>query len=184
MSTADVPDHRTPWREPASMLQLRWGAYRPRLLVAIALLVVGTGCILVTTTYSLPFLLAGSILQPTAWAVIPSRIGRRVACVLPVLGFTWLMLGGAGFAWCYAVMLAAWLLVRMRPLPSYSVLVLPIVASVVLGQTIHTYEQGWVTILVSSTTIVCAAWLARWIAVAVDSWQAVRTLRKRTDTLV
>ena len=125
-----------------------------------------------------------SLLQPAAWAVMPSTIGRRVAAPLPVLGFTWLMLGGSGFAWCYAVMLAAWLLVRLRPLASYAVLVLPIGVSIVLGQTIHTYELGWITVLVSTATIVVSAWLARWIAIKVDSWQSVRTLRKRTDRLV
>ena len=184
MSTAAPPDRRTRWREPASLLPLRWGAYRPRLLTAMALLVVGTGFVLITTAYSLPFLLAGSLLQPAAWAVMPSTIGRRVAAPLPVLGFTWLMLGGSGFAWCYAVMLAAWLLVRLRPLASYAVLVLPIGVSIVLGQTIHTYELGWITVLVSTATIVVSAWLARWIAITVDSWQSVRSLRKRTDRLV
>jgi hypothetical protein len=142
------------------------------------MILAGSGFILITTTYSLPFLLIGSIMQPAGWAVLPSTIGRRVAVVLPVLGFTWLMLGGSGFAWCYAVPLAAWLLVRLRPLPSYAVLALPIAAALLLVRIVTTYEQGWITVTVCVIVDVAAAWLARLIALRLDSWQAVRTLRK------
>jgi len=166
------------WTEPASRLPLRWGGYRPRLLTGLAMLVVGTACVLATTAYSLPLLLVGSLMQPAGWAVLPSTIGRRVAVPLPVLGFTWLMLGGSGFAWCYAVTLAAWLLIRLRPLPSFAVLVLPILWSVILPLFVHDYQHGWITILTSTAVIVASAWLARYIAIRVDSWQSVRTLRK------
>ncbi|MGO4592951.1 hypothetical protein AB4Z18_03920 [Leifsonia sp. 2TAF2] len=172
-------DPNKSWSEPASRLPLRWGAYRPRLLTGLAMLVVGTACVLGTTTYSLPLLLVGSLMQPAGWAVLPSTIGRRVAVPLPVLGFTWLMLGGSGFAWCYAIILAAWLLVRLRPLPSFAVLLLPIAWSILLPLFVHDYQEGWVTILTSTLVIVGAAWLAKWIALRFDSWQSVRTLRKQ-----
>ncbi|MDR6971425.1 hypothetical protein [Leifsonia shinshuensis] len=173
----------TSWTEPASRLPLRWGSYRARLVTGLAMLVVGTACVLATTAYSLPLLLVGSLMQPAGWAVLPSTIGRRVAVALPVLGFTWLMLGGAGFAWCYAVPLAAWLLVRLRPLVSFVVLLLPIGWSIVLPSFVRYYGQGWITILSCSVIIVAAAWLARWIAIRADSWQSVRTLRKETNRL-
>lgn len=171
------------WIEPSSRLPLRWGSYRSRVVTGLVLILVGSAFILATTTYSLPFLLIGSIMQPAGWAVMPSTIGRRVAVVLPVLGFTWLMLGGSGFAWCYAIPLAAWLLVRLRPLPSYAVLALPIAASLLLVRVVTTYEQGWITVAVGVIVDVAAAWLARLIALRLDSWQAVRTLRKATDRL-
>jgi hypothetical protein len=171
------------WAEPASRLELRWGAYRPRLVTGLAMLFVGTACVLGTTAYSLPLLLVGSLMQPAGWAVLPSTIARRVAVPLPVLCFTWLMLGGSGFAWCYAVALAAWLLVRLRPLPSFSVLLLPILWSVALPRFVHDYQQGWITILTSTVVVVGSAWLARWIAVRFDSWQSVRTLRKEPRRL-
>lgn len=180
MPAAESAPRTAPWREPASLLPLRWGSYRARLVTGLALLVVGTGCILVTTAYSLPFLLVGSLMQPAAWAVIPSTIGRRVAVAVPVLGFTWLMLGGSGFAWCYAVTLAAWLLVRLRPLIAFTALLLPIASSIVLPNVVTTYEQGWITVLVSTLAVVAGAWAARAIAVRWDSWQSVRTLRKST----
>ncbi|MGH1549361.1 hypothetical protein ACRAWB_09385 [Leifsonia poae] len=170
------PDAR--WTEPASRLPLRWGSYRVRLATGLAMLVVGTACVLGTTTYSLTLLLIGSLMQPSAWAVMPSTIGRRVAVALPVLGFTWLMLGGPGFAWCYAVTLAAWLLVRLRPLPAFAVLALPIGWSLVIPLLVKDYQEGWITILTSTVVIVVAAWAARWIAIRFDSWQSVRTLRK------
>ena len=171
------------WREPTRSLDLHWGGYRGRWIAGLAMIVVGTACVLVTTAYSLPFLLAGSILQPAGWAVMPSTIGRRVAVVVPVLGFTWLMLGGSGFAWCYAIVLAAWLLVRLRPLPTFAVLLLPIAASLVLPLYVTTYGQGWITILVMSVIVVGSAWLARAGAVALDSWQSVRTLRNQPGRL-
>ncbi|WP_374009728.1 hypothetical protein [Leifsonia sp. LS-T14] len=180
---ADPTTTRSAWTEPTSRLPLRWGAYRPRLLVGLAMIVVGTACILGTTTYSLPLLLVGSLMQPAGWAVLPSTIGRRVAVALPVLGFTWLMLGGSGFAWCYAVPLAAWLLVRLRPLPAFAVLALPVAWSVVVPLLVRDYQWGWVTIATSTVIIVGAAWLARWAAIRVDSWQSVRTLRKEPRRL-
>lgn len=180
---ADPPATQTRWVEPASLLTLRWGAYRPRLIVGLTLIVVGTACILGTTAYSLPLLLLGSLMQPAGWAILPSTIGRRVAVPVPVLGFTWLMLGGSGFAWCYAIALAAWLLVRLRPLPAFAALALPVVWSVVLPGFVHDYQEGWVTILTTSVVVVVSAWLARWTAVRWDSWQSVRTLRKEANRL-
>jgi hypothetical protein len=180
---AGVFAERGAWHEPARELNLHWGGYRARWVAGLAMIVVGTACVLVTTAYSLPFLLVGSLMQPAGWAVLPSTIGRRVAVVVPVLGFTWLMLGGSGFAWCYAILLAAWLLVRLRPLPTFAVLALPIASSLVLPRFVTTYDQGWITILVSALVVVASAWLARWAAIALDSWQSVRTFRKRTDRL-
>lgn len=68
--------------------------------------------------------------------------------------------------------------VPTSPLLSYIVLLLPIASSIVLARTIHDYSQGWVSIAVSTVVIVAAAWLARWVAEAVDSRQSVRTLRR------
>lgn len=174
---------RPRWREPATRLELRWGRYRPRLLAGIAMIAIGTGCVLLTTAYSLPFLLVGSLMQPAGWAALPSTIGRRVAVPLPVLGFTWLMLGGSQFAWCYTVVLAAWLLVRLRPPASYAVLVLPVAAALALGRLVSTYQGGWITVLAMSLTVVGSAWLARWVASRRDSERSVRSLRKPADRL-
>jgi hypothetical protein len=179
----EAPGTPRAWREPTRSLDLHWGTYRARWIAGLAMIVLGTACVLVTTAYSLLFLLVGCIMQPAGWAVMPSTIGRRVAVVVPVLGFTWLMLGGSGFAWCYAIMLAAWLLVRLRPLPTFAVLLLPIAASLVLPLFVTTYGQGWITVLTMSVVVVASAWLARAGAIAVDSWQAVRTLRNRPDRL-
>jgi hypothetical protein len=88
------------------------------------------------------------------------------------------MLGGSGFAWCFAVPLAAWLLVRLRPLLSFAVLVLPIISSIVLSRTAPDYSVGWVSVLVSTVVIVAGAWIARWLAILVVSRQSVRTLRR------
>ncbi len=144
---------------------LHWGAYRPRLAFGLAAIMLGTASIQLTSAYSLIFLLVGSLMQPAGWAILPAPIGRRVAVVVPSLGFTWLMLGGASFAWCFIVPLACWLLVRLRPAISYVVLVLPIVCGVILTGLILDYSGEWISFLVAGLVTVAAAWLARWIAV-------------------
>lgn len=164
MSDIDRPSEL--WTEPATTLPLHWGAYRPRLTLGLAMIVVGTALIQLTSAYSLPFLLAGSLIQPAGWAVLPTPIGRRVAVVLPVLGFTWLMLGGASFAWCFAVPLAAWLLVRLRPAIAYIALLLPVISGVVLANLIPDYSGAWISLLISSLVTVAAAWVARALAIA------------------
>jgi hypothetical protein len=58
------------------------------------------------------------------------------------------------------------------------VLALPIAAALLLVRIVTTYEQGWITVTVCVLVDVAAAWLARLIALRLDSWQAVRTLRK------
>jgi hypothetical protein len=163
---ADTDELRERWREPASLLPLHWGAYRPRLISGLAAIMLGTACIQLTSAYSLVFLLVGSLLQPAGWAVLPAPIGRRVAVVVPVLGFTWLMLGGASFAWCFVVPLAAWLLVRLRPAISYVVLILPIVCGMILSGAITDYSGTWISFTISSAVTIGAAWAARAIAVA------------------
>lgn len=171
------------WREPSSELELHWGRYRPRLIVGLAWIMAGTALVLMTSAYSLPLLLLGSLLQPAGWAILPSTIGRRAAVVVPCLGFTWLLLGGSGFAWCFTVPLAAWLLVRLRPLLSYTVLALPIASSLVLARSVTDYWASWVSILVSTLVVVTAAWLARLVALLLDSGQSVRSLRNTPDRL-
>ncbi|HEY2555777.1 MAG TPA: hypothetical protein VGI08_01620 [Diaminobutyricibacter sp.] len=162
-----------PWHEPASTLTLHWGAYRPRLVFGLTAIMLGTACIQLTSAYSLVFLLVGSLVQPAGWAILPAPIGRRVAVVLPSLGFTWLMLGGASFAWCFVVPLAAWLLVRLRPAISYVVLVLPIACGIVLSSVIPDYSGAWISFTVSSLVTVAAAWSGRAIAV----WWSARPPR-------
>lgn len=171
-------DPQPRWREPASLLPLHWGAYRPRLVSGLAAIMIGTACIQLTSAYSLLFLLAGSLIQPAGWAVLPAPIGRRVAVVLPALGFTWLMLGGASFAWCFVVPLAAWLLVRLRPAICYVVLVLPIACGIVLSGVIADYSGSWISFTIGSLVTVAAAWAARGIAVW-WSTHAPRSVRSR-----
>ena len=48
---------------------------------------------------------------------------------------------------------------------------------------VRDYQHGWITIVTSTLVIVVAAWVARWIAIRLDSWQSVRTLRKETTRL-
>ena len=171
---SDSEPNPGPWREPASLLTLHWGAYRPRLAIGLAAIILGTACIQLTSAYSLIFLLAGSVIQPAGWAILPAPIGRRVAVVLPVLGFTWLMLGGASFSWCFVVPLAAWLLVRLRPAISYVVLVLPIACGIALSGVIPDYSGAWISLTIASLVTIGAAWAARGVAV----WWSTRTPRR------
>ena len=102
----------------------------------------------------------------------------RPSCASRSLGFTWLMLGGASFAWCFVVPLAAWLLVRLRPAICYVVLVLPIACGIVLSGVIADYSGSWISFTIGSLVTVAAAWAARGIAVW-WSTHAPRSVRSR-----
>ena len=154
----------TTWTEPASRLRRWWGNYRARYLIGLLVIATGVAATNPSNTYSLWFLLIGPIVQAVGWVVIPGALWRRLVVLIPCLLAGLVLVAGADFAGAFAVLLAGWLLVRHRPLLSYSTLVLPIAASFVLKAELHDYDQKWIALLAGSAVIVVAAWLARWLA--------------------
>ncbi|MCX7523281.1 hypothetical protein OSC27_13465 [Microbacterium sp. STN6] len=154
------------WIEPDSRRSLRWGGYRPRLLVGIAAIAVGITLVQVTTAYSLEFLAWGTLLQGVGWVVIPTSGWRRLAAIFPAVGASCLLLAGGGYLGAFAVILWGWLLVRRRPGGTYLLLLVPIalgvsVSGLVPGGMVVEYEYAWVAYLVAALLTVACAWAAR-----------------------
>lgn len=169
----------TPWIAPAAR-PTAWGNARARSLVGLALIMLGVAATVFTSTYSMFFLLIGPSLHLLGWLVMPGALWRRLVVLLPCLLAGLTLLGGPDFAGAFAVLLAGWLLVRHRPLPSYLVLVLPIGVSFLIKAFLHGYAQNWVGDLVGTATVIASAWLAWWIAgrLDVEAGQVAETTRQ------
>jgi hypothetical protein len=155
---------RQRFAEPNRALPLRWGSYRWRLIVGGCAIVLGVASVLFTSTYSLPFLAVGSLLQATGWIVLPARGWRRLLALGPCLFVSWLMLAGADFAVFSTVFLAGWLLVRQRPPLAWLTLALPIGVGAACSTAFASYEQNWAVFTISGMAVLLGAWLARLLA--------------------
>src|SRR5687768_16381812 len=91
---AEVPAPATAWVEPTSLIPLRWGSYRPRLLGGLLLIVAG-GIAIAGGSAASPFaqflLAAGSAAHVAGWAVLPSRGWRRVWALIPSTFAMWFL---------------------------------------------------------------------------------------------
>lgn len=172
---SDHHDNRTaPWREPAALLPLRWGRYRARVGAGLAMIAIGVASVLATTAYSLQFLALGCLLQAVGWTVLPSAGWRRITVLVPAIASSCLLLGGGGFIGSFGVILAAWLLVRHRPLLAYAVVVPPVLLGVGLSgvpfdDVAIDYQYAWIVLVVASAVTVGCAWAARAIAVRLQA---------------
>lgn len=174
MTDAHTPSRRE-WAEPTSRMRLRWGRYRLRWILGLALIIIGIGCVQLTSTYSLPFLLVGMLVQLAGWIAQPTSVARRVAVVFPALGISALLLAGPSFSGFFAVPLGCWLLVRYRPPLSWVVIALPIASGLVITNSLFYYNQSWISYTVSTIVVVVSAWLAREIA----RWTSNRRAQSR-----
>jgi hypothetical protein len=108
-------------------LALRWGTYNGRLLAGIALLIAGAVNLQSANTYTLIFLLLGSLAHLVGWLVLPAAGGRRVGAMFPSLLGVFALLSGPQALPLLVVPLIFWLWVRQRPALSY-VAVVPLLA--------------------------------------------------------
>lgn len=153
------------WREPAASLPLRWGSYRTRIVLGLALAFSGGLIIQLTSAYSLVALPAGVTLHVAGWCILPGVGWRRVlGAALGTLSSI-MMLNGASSTMFLSVVLAAWLLVRQRPLLSYLTLAIPAIAAYFLSQQFAQYGSSVLVLSVGAATLIGAAWLARSLAV-------------------
>ncbi|MBK4348332.1 hypothetical protein [Lacisediminihabitans changchengi] len=165
MSAAfDRPDYG--WREPSSLLPLRWGGYRGRYLAAIALLVAGALLLQLGSVYTLSFLGGGIAAHIAGWILLPGRGNRRAIVAVPsALGAAALLIGPTGSVLA-VIPLLAWLWTRERPPLTWAVAVLPVAAGLVLAQLFPQYGAGAIVAGVSLAIVAGSAWLARTVAVA------------------
>ena len=152
------------WREPTSLLPLRWGRYRPRYGAAVVLIVAG-GIVLQTgSAYASELIVLGFGAHIAGWIILPSRGAARALIALPSAVIVGSLILGAAAAVMLAAPLAFWLLLRKRPAKSYLATLLPVASGVVLAMLYPQYGHGAIVIGVSLASVVGAAWIARWIA--------------------
>lgn len=180
-------DPTRPWAEPTSLLPLRWGRYRPRVVAGMSMIIIGVASVLVTTAYSLQFLALGCLLQAVGWTVMPSAGWRRVTVVVPAVAGSCLLLGGGGFIGAFGILLAAWLLVRHRPLAAYPVIAPPVllgigISGVAFSTVVVDYQYAWVALVIAGALTVGCAWSARTIAIRVQARRRARRQARSVRT--
>ncbi len=157
------------WREPTSLVRLRWGTYRGRYLAGILLIVGGAVQLQGSNTYTLPLLLIGASAHAVGWSIMPARGWRRVVALIPSSAIIWLLLTGPLSMWMLSVTFLAWLLVRHRPLRSYLTVIFPIANGLIIPQFFTEYSQMFPALAISMSVFVASAWLARVIAATTTS---------------
>lgn len=163
-----MPDSRLPWREPTSVLPLRWGNYRLRLVTGICLVFAGGLLVQLTSAYTLLVLPFGLISHIAGWCILPGIGWRRVLGAAVSAVTMILLLNGAAGTVFLLFPLGAWLLVRQRPLLSYAALIIPPIAAWFLAQFFPDYGWGVIVLLIAGIALAGAAWLGR--VLAATSW--------------
>jgi hypothetical protein len=147
--------------EPTRRIPLRWGTYESRYLGGLLYIIAGTLVLLSTNTYTIGFLLLGTVAHCFGWAILPATGARRLWAFGPSLLAIWLMLTGPQILFAMAAVLLGWLLVRGRPLRSYVVLLFPIASGVIMAYSFHSNHDEPLAFGIESTVVVGSAWLAR-----------------------
>ncbi|MHC5797642.1 hypothetical protein ACVXZ4_15950 [Lacisediminihabitans sp. FW035] len=155
---------RSSWREPTSLLELRWGRYRPRYVGAIVLILAGALVLQAGSAYADYLILIGFVSHIAGWAILPARGGPRAAVAVPSALLVGSLLLGSVAAVLLVGPLAFWLMVRQRPARSYLATLLPLVSGLALARLYPQYGDGAIVVAVSLVVIVASAWLARAVA--------------------
>jgi hypothetical protein len=146
--------------ERTKRIPLRFGTYESRYIGGLLYIIAGTVVVLSTNTYTIGFLLLGTIAHCFGWAIMPARGGRRLWAFGPSLLAVWLMLTGPQILFVMALVLLGWLLVRERPLRSYLVLLFPVASGVIMAYTFHSNHDEPLAFGIESAVVVGSAWLA------------------------
>jgi hypothetical protein len=150
--------------EPTRRIRLRWGTYESRYLGGILYLAAGTAILLSTNTYTIGFLLLGTLAHCFGWAILPATGARRLWAFWPSLLAIWLMLTGPQILFVMTATLLCWLLVRERPLRCYVVLLFPIASGVIMAYSFHSNHDEPLALAIESVVVVASAWMARELA--------------------
>ena len=159
----------TRWREPTSRLSLRWGTYFGRYLAGLLLIVGGAIQLQGSNTWTLPLLLIGTTAHVVGWSIMPARGWRRMLVIVPATVQIWLLLSGPASVWMLVLPYLGWLLVRHRPLVSYSTVLLPLANGIIIPRFFMEYSGMPLALVISMTVFVGSTWLARLIAVSAQA---------------
>ena len=158
------------WREPTSLLPLRWGGYRERLVIGTWCIISGSVAVAGSDTYILLLLYAGAIVNIAGWCILPSDGWRRVVAVGPSVLSSWLLLtGNPHFLVVLVMPYLGWLLVRHRPLRSYVTVIIPLGVAILLGEVLPPIGGLPLGIAIEVAAMVAGAWLARILAQTVQT---------------
>lgn len=166
-STAAQPESASPvaaWREPTSLIPLKWGTYRERYVAGLLLIVAGTIALQGSNIYAVWFFVLGPLGLIVGWSIMPARGWRRVlgATLAPLFAFA--LLSGPQSVWTLTLPYLLWLCVRHRPARSYVTVVFPIASGVILAQFLEEYGGMPVALSISGLVLAASAWMARLIA--------------------
>lgn len=165
----EVPT-RLDWREPTSLVPLRWGGYRSRLLGGLLLLVAGGVAVAgggATSPFATALLFLGSATHVAGWAVLPSAGWRRVWALVPSTLAMWLLLVGPAWLWVLVIPYLGWLLVRHRPVASYPTVTFVLAGAVIIARLLPPSYSSMLTGLgLETAVIVVSALAARAVHVA------------------
>jgi hypothetical protein len=150
--------------EPTRRIALRFGTYESRYLGGLLYIVAGTAILLSTNTYTIGFLLLGTVAHCFGWAILPATGSRRLWAFGPSLLAIWLMLTGPQILFVMTAVLLGWLLVRERPLRAYVVLLFPVASGVIMAYSFHSNHDEPLALAIESVVVVVSAWLARALA--------------------
>jgi hypothetical protein len=150
--------------EPTRRIALRWGTYESRYLGGLLYIIAGIVILISTNTYTIGFLLLGTLAQCFGWAILPAVGSRRLIAFGPSLLASWLMLTGPQILFVMTATLFGWLLVRERPLRSYLVLLFPILSGVIMAYSFHSNHDEPLAFGIESAVVVASAWLAKALA--------------------
>jgi drug/metabolite transporter (DMT)-like permease len=152
--------------EPTRRVPLRWGTYESRYVGGILYVAAGTVIILSANTYTIGFLLLGTVAHCFGWALLPATGRRRLWAFWPSLLAIWLMLTGPQILFVMTAVLLGWLLVRERPLRTYVLLLFPILSGVIMANSFHSNHDEPLAFGVETLVVIACAWLARLLAPA------------------
>jgi hypothetical protein len=152
------------WREPNSLLPLRFGSYPGRYLTGLLFIIGGIVVLDGSNTYTVPFLLLGTATHVAGWLLLPSPGLRRVWVLFPCVLSQWLLLVGPQIIAVMCIPFLAWMLVRQRPLRSYPTVLIVITTGIVVANSFHDAHVEPLAYGIGAAAVVASAWLARWLA--------------------
>lgn len=147
------------WEEPNASLVLRFGTYRSRQLAGLALLCLGGLLVLPARVNTIDLAFVGSVMHVAGWVVLPAGGWRRIVAAGPSMLALWATVLGARLVFILAVPLLLWLVVRRRPLPTYVVVALPVVANLLALEWFGIFDRPRV-VLIGAASVVLGAWAA------------------------
>jgi hypothetical protein len=151
--------------EVTESIPLRFGTYRGRYLVGLALIASGAVAIQGGNSYALFLIVQGSVAFLAGWAVLPATGARRMWVVAPAYVVAFLQLAGPQYAPATVGLLLAWFVVRERSRRSYLAAVPALVVTIALASSFREVADMSITSPITAIALVGSAWLARRIDV-------------------